>query len=525
MTDSRSAEPTTPHERARSSRWLLVVVLSVQAMVALDTSVVNVALPHIRSALHFSPGDLTWVINAYSLTFGGLIMLGGRIGDQIGRRRALLAGLVVFGVASLAGGLAQNPAELIAARAAQGVGAAVLAPIAFTLISVHVPAGPARARALGLWGAAAAVGGAVGVLAGGVLTQWADWRIVLFLNVPMVAFVLVAALRGIPADRANGHPPRLDAPGALLVTAGTSVLVLAVVRTDTHPWGSATTLITLALALALLASFALVETRAPAPLLRPRLLTHRSVVVANVFVLLLFSGQFTAFYFVSLYLQQVLGYSAATTGLAFLPFCAGMPFGSTLASRLVAWVEGRLLLAGGGALAAVGLGWFAATLGVHGSFVVSILGPSTVASIGIGLCVVPMGTAATVGVAPAEAGMAAGLITSSRQIGGSIGLAALATVAITVAGHHHGDARASAAAGYATAVGVGGLLLALAAVLAFLLLPARPSASPVRAPDRPAPGGGEPFHRSTGLNPSPSGNSRTVTDTSDSGTVTTFISR
>ncbi|MBL7491871.1 MFS transporter [Frankia sp. AgB1.9] len=523
MTDSLTAAPTTPQERARPSRWLLAVVLSVQAMVALDTSVVNVALPHIRSALHFSPGGLTWVINAYSLTFGGLIMLGGRIGDQIGRRRAILAGLVVFGVASLAGGLAQNPGELIASRAVQGVGAAVLAPIAFALISVHVPAGPARARALGLWGAAAAAGGAVGVLAGGVLTQWAGWRVVLFLNVPMVAFVLVAALRGVPADRRNGYLPRLDAPGALLVTAGTSVLVLAVVRTDTHPWGSATTLITLVLALALLALFALVETRMPAPLLRLRLLTHRSVVVANVFVLLLFSGQFAAFYFVSLYLQQVLGYSAATTGIAFLPFCVGMLFGSTLASRLVARMDGHLLLAVGGAVAAVGFGWFAATLGVHGSFVVSILGPSIVASVGIGLCVVPMGTAATVGVAPAEAGMAAGLITSSRQIGGSIGLATLATVAITVSGHHHGDARASAAAGYATAVGLSGLLLALAAVLAFLLLPTRPSASAIPASDQLAPGGGEPFPPIRSIGPSASGHSRT--GTSDSGTVTTFISR
>ncbi|MCK9878677.1 MFS transporter [Frankia sp. Ag45/Mut15] len=484
MTDPKTIVPTTTANQTiprypseKSARWLLVVVLLVQAMVALDTSVVNVALPHIRSALDFSPSGLTWVVNAYSLTFGGLIMLGGRIGDMVGRRRALLAGLVVFGVESLAGGLAQSSGELIAFRAMQGVGAAVLAPIAFTLITVYVPAGPERARALGLWGAAAAVGGAVGVLAGGVLTQWAGWRIVLFLNVPIIGFLLAAARRGVPADRREGPAPRPDVVGALLATAGTSMLVLGVIRTDIHPWGSATTLLTLGVAMVLLTAFAVVENRVSAPLLRMRLLTHRSVVVANLFVLLLFSGQFAAFYFVSLYLQQVLDYSAATTGAAFLPFCAGMLLGSTTASRLATRVEGRLLLTVGGALAAVGFGWFAAVLGVDGSFLTSILGPSIVTSTGIGLCVVPMGTAATVGIAPAEAGMAAGLITSSRQIGGSIGLAALATVAIAVTGRHDGGARAALAAGYATAVGVSGLLLGLAAVLAFVALPARSSGS------------------------------------------------
>ncbi|CUU53621.1 drug resistance transporter, EmrB/QacA subfamily [Parafrankia irregularis] len=485
-TGSRTTAPAAPPNPAppeglsgRTLQWLLVVVLLVQAMVALDTSVVNVALPDIQSALDFSPGGLTWVVNAYSLAFGGLIMLGGRTGDLVGRRRALLAGLVVFGVASLAGGLARTPGELIAARAAQGVGAAVLAPIAFTLITVYVPAGPARARALGLWGAAAAVGGAVGVLAGGALTQWAGWRVVLFLNLPVVGFLLAAARRGIPTDRREvpadpreaAPRPRPDVAGALLVTAGTSALVLGVIRTDGHSWGSATTLLTIAAAVVLLAAFVLVETRAAAPLLRMRLLTHRLVVVANLFVLLLFSGQFAAFYFVSLYLQQVLNYSAVATGVAFLPFCAGMLLGSTTASRLAARVEGRLLLAVGGALAAVGFGWFAAALGADGSFLTSILGPSIVTSVGIGLCVVPMGSAATVGVAPAEAGMAAGLITSSRQIGGSIGLAALATVATGVTGRRDGGGPAALAAGYATAVGISGVLLGLAAVLAFFALP------------------------------------------------------
>ncbi|NGO73812.1 MFS transporter, partial [Streptomyces boncukensis] len=484
MTDPFAAPPPSARGAAVRERWLLLVVALVQFLVALDMSVVNVALPDIRASLDFSASGLTWVVNAYALTFGGLLMLGGRTGDVAGRRRTLLAGLALFGLASVGGGCAQSAGHLIAARAAQGVGAAVLTPVALALITVRFPAGPARVRALALWGASAAVGGAVGVLAGGVLTQTAGWRAVLFVNVPFVALGLLAAVRGVPADERHAATPRLDIAGALLATAGTSTLVLGVVRTEQHAWGSATTLLTLALAAALLAGFALVERRTADPLLRLGLLRRRPVIAANLIVLLLFSGQFAAFYFVSLYLQQVLGYGPAATGLSFLPFTAGIVAGSAFATRTAERLGPRALLTCGGAVAAIGFGWFGAVLGADGSFTVSVLGPSVVTSLGLGVCFIPVATAATTGVGPEEAGMASGLVTSSRQIGGSLGLAALSTVAATVTerrGGVSGDAdgggadRLSAlASGYATAVGISGALLAAAALLAYVLLP-RPS--------------------------------------------------
>ena len=386
-------------DSAAQRRWLLVVVLLVQVMVALDMSVVNVALPHMKTALGFTPGALTWVVNAYALTFGGL---------------------VIFGLASLGGGLARDPAQLIAARAVQGIGAAGLTPVAFALITVHFPAGPARSRALGLWGASAALGGTIGVLAGGLLTQSASWRAVLFINIPVVALAFAAAL------------------------------VLGVVRTQTYAWGSPVTLLTLGLA-------------------------GRPVIAANLFVLLAFSGQFAAFYFVSLYLQQVLRFGPAATGYAFTPFCVGITIGAT---RTVGRVGPRFLLVVGGALAAAGLGWLGLAMTTNGSFLTSILGPSVVVSIGLGLCLVPAGVAATIGVRPAEAGMAAGLITSSRQVGGSIGLAILATVAVTVTRDSHAGHPAALASGYATATGAAGGLLALAALAAFVPLPGRRRVTP-----------------------------------------------
>jgi EmrB/QacA subfamily drug resistance transporter len=455
-------------------RWLLAVVLLVQVMVALDMSVVNVALPHIKIALGFTPGALTWVVNAYALTFGGLMMLGGRIGDVAGRRRTLLAGLAIFGLASLGGGLARDPGQLIAARAVQGVGAAALTPVAFALITVHFPAGPARSRALGLWGASAALGGTIGVLAGGLLTQSASWRAVLFVNIPVVAFAFAAALFRVPVDGGGAGGSRPDVLGALLVTAGITALVLGVVRTQSYPWGSPVTLVTLGLAAVLLTAFVLAELRTPTPLLRIGLLTGRPVIAANLFVLLAFSGQFAAFYFVSLYLQQVVGYGPAATGYAFTPFCVGITIGTIVATRTVGRVGPRFLLTGGGAMAAAGLGWFGLAMGPHGGFLTSILGPSMVVSVGLGLCLVPAGIAATIGVRPDEAGMASGLITSSRQVGGSIGLAVLATIAVTVTRDAHSSAHLTAlASGYAAAVEVAAGMLALAALAAFLLLPGR----------------------------------------------------
>jgi len=458
-------------DRSHHARRLLTVALTVQFMVALDMSVVNIALSDIRRGLGFAPEGLLWVVNAYALAFGGLLMLGGRLADLLGARRVLIAGLVLFGAASLAGGLAWSPGALVTARAVQGVGAAALAPVAFALIALAFPAGPARSRALGLWGMAGAAGGAAGVLAGGVLTEVAGWRAVMLVNVPITLFALVGAV-GARLESGSRPGGRLDVAGALLATAGTTLLVLGLVRSATHPWGSVQTLGTLGAAALLLAAFVAVELRAPTPLLRLGLLRGRPVLAANLLVLLLSSGQFASFYFVSLYMQQVLGYGATAAGVAFLPFTAGVVAGSAIATRTVPTSGARRVLATGTAVAALGLAAYAATARADGDFLYSILGPSLICSVGIGMCFVPLGTAATTDVAPEETGMASGLLNSGRQVGGSLGLAILVGVAAQVTGGDHGPVGLSA--GYTAAFWVCAGLLATASLTALLLLPPMP---------------------------------------------------
>ena len=454
----------TVNSQKPGARWLLPVLLAVQFLVSLDMSVVNVALPDIGGGLGFEAESLAWVVNAYALTFGGLLMFGGRLADVAGRRRVLVAGFVVFGLASLVGGLAQTPGQLIAARAVQGVGAALLSPVALALITVNFPSGAARSRALGLWGAAGAVGGAVGVLAGGLLTDWLGWRAVMLVNVPVVVAVLAVVRSGVPADdrRGSGSGPRLDALGALLGTAGTSLLVLGLMRTETHGWTAWQTGGVLGAGVALLAVFAVVETRVRQPLLRLGILAQGPVLAANVFALLMSAGQFAAFYFTSLYLQQVLGSGPTAAGSAFLPFCVGVVVGSVIAARMVGRVGSGVLLLVGGLLGAAGIAWFAAAVAVDGGFWLSVLVPSAVASVGIGMCFVPLGTAATYGVAPAETGMAAGLLNSSRQVGGAVGLGVLVTVAASAGG----DGAEGLVDGYAAAYWVAAGLLAAAALAA-----------------------------------------------------------
>ncbi|MET7357479.1 MFS transporter [Streptomyces sp. NPDC005562] len=473
-----------PSPNAQHGRLLLPVLLTVQFLVSLDMSVVNIALPDMGDDLGFAPDSLLWVVNAYALAFGGLLMLGGRLADLVGRRRTLTWGFALFGAASLAGGCALAPGQLIAARAVQGAGAAALAPVALALITVHYAAGPARSRALGLWGVSGALGGAVGIMAGGLLTDWVGWRSVMLVNVPVVLAALIAARRGVTADRRTGPAPRLDVTGALLVTAGATLLVLGLARTQTHGWTTATTLGTLAASVALLAAFVAVEARKREPLLRLGLLgtAHRPVRSANVFALLMSSGQFAAFYFTSLHLQQVMAYGPTAAGAAFLPFCAGVVAGSAVATRTVGRFGERTLLVAGGLLGAAGFGWFALTAEPGSTFLGSVLGPSIVASVGIGLCFVPLGSAATGGVAPEETGMASGLLNSSRQLGGSLGLAVLVTVAASATGQGRG--RAALADGHAAAFAVSAGLL-VAAALATAVLHGRRTA-PAAAPPAPA---------------------------------------
>ncbi|MFI9629573.1 MFS transporter [Streptomyces sp. NPDC052042] len=449
---------------------VLAAAAVAQFVFALDMSVVNIALPAVRAALGFAPLDLSWVVHVYALTFGGLLLLGGRACDLYGRRRLFVLGLTVFGVCSLAGGLAQEPWQLIAARAGQGLGAAAAAPAALALLTTTFPEGPRRTRALGIWSAVNAAGGALGVLAGGLLTQYAGWRWVMLINLPFVAAALTLVPAGVPAGTPSGPRGRPDALGAVLATGGIGLLVFGTVRTDSHGWASAATVVPLCAAVVLLAAFAVAEARAEAPLLRLGLLRSRWVAGANTLVFLAAAGQFAAFYFVSLYMQQVLGMGAAATGAAFLPFSVGLVAGTVIATRITSSRSPRAALVSGALLAAVGLAWFAA-IRPDGSFLVDVLGPSLLTSFGTGLVLAPVAAAATTGVARDEAGMASGFFNSSRQLGGCVGLAVLATVAAHRTGSGTGPAAANA--GYAVGLAATAVLFLLAAAVAICVLPGR----------------------------------------------------
>lgn len=455
----------------------LVVVAVVGFLVALDLSVVNVGLPEIAAGLGFGAVGITWVIHAYALTFGGLLLLGGKAADRYGCKRVLLLGLGVFGIASLLGGFAQTPGQLVAARAAQGVGAAALAPAALALLAKAFPEGRARIRAFGVWSATNAAGGALGVLIGGLLTEYVSWRWVMFVNVPMAVVALALAWRGVAADAPVDRTARPDVAGAVLAASGMSLLVFGIVRTDTHPWTSATTLATLVAAAALLVAFGYVErTTRREPLVRLGLFANRSVAGANAFQLLVGAAMASAFFFMSLYLQRVLGKGAAMTGLMFLPFALGVAAGSVLAVKLGYRFAPRTLMVCGGLLTAAGFGWFG-FIGADGSFAADVLGPSLLASVGFGLCLGPVVSTATVGVAPHETGTASGLLSSSRQIGAALGLAALGTAA-----HDRtGDAVTAEALndGYALGLTLCAVLLLAAVLFALAVLPRTRPAEPV----------------------------------------------
>ncbi|MFI8387084.1 MFS transporter [Streptomyces sp. NPDC085540] len=457
----------TSSSGARPGLTLAVVAL-VQFMVSLDLSVVNLGLPRIAAGLGFSAVGLTWVIHAYALTFGGLLLLGGKAADRYGRKRILLLGLGLFGLSSLLGGFAQEPGHLVAARAAQGVGAAALAPATLALLTATFPAGKARIKAFGAWSAANAAGGALGVLMGGVLTEYANWRWVMFVNVPMAACALALAWRGVAAGPPAARGGRPDVLGAVLATAGVTLLVFGVVRTDRYAWTSPVTLTTLAVATVLLAAFVRVElTTSREPLIRLGLFANRSVAGANASVLLIGAAMTSAFYFASLYLQQVLGTGPARTGMMFLPFALALVAGSVLAVKLGYRLAPRTLVVIGGLLAAAGLAWFG-LISPDGGFTTDVLGPSLLTGGGFGLCLGPVASLATAGVAPHESGAAAGLLNSSRQIGASLGLAVLGAAA-----HHRTGGTVTPGTlndGYALGLALGAALVIAAVLVALAVL-------------------------------------------------------
>jgi EmrB/QacA subfamily drug resistance transporter len=445
-------------------RATLLLACLAQFMVILDVSVVNVALPAIRGGLHFSEVDLQWVVNAYTVTFAGFLLLGGRAADLLGRRRVFVAGLVLFALASLAGGISDSQTVLIAARAVQGLGGAVIAPASLSILTTTFPEGAQRNRAVGIWGAMGGAGGAAGVLLGGVITDLLSWRWILFINVPIGLLAAFAAQRFITESRRPMSSRDFDLTGALAATIGLSLLVLGIVRTDQTGWGSAPTLAIIGAGIALLAGFVLVEGRfASAPLMPLRIWASRTLSAANVVVLLVGGSTFAMWFFVSLYLQQVLGYSPIRAGLAFLPMTLCIVAGSTIASRTVARVGAKPLLVGGMAVMTLGLALFT-RITTHGDYAADVLVPGILVGIGIGFAFVPATISAVAGVAPAEAGLASGLVNTARLFGGALGLAVLAAIATD---HTNSELHAGASAHAAL---TSGFQLAFVIAAAFALI-------------------------------------------------------
>lgn len=480
-----------PSPRRAVPTWaVLAIACAAQFMVVLDVSIVNVALPSIRTSLGLSVTGLQWVVNAYTLAFAGFMLFGGRAADLFGRKKVFLTGLTLFTLASLAGGIAANGTTLVVARAAQGLGGAILAPATLSLLTTTYTEPRARARALGAWGATAGSGGAFGVLAGGLLTDLASWRWVLFVNVPFGALLLAGAAIALRESRGEaGGLHHLDVPGTLTVTAGLSLGVYGIVSTDTHPWTSAHTLVTLAVSVALLAAFVRLEQRAPAPIVPLRIFRLRSLSAANGLAVIVGGAMFSMFFFTTLYLQGVLGFSPLRAGLAFLPVTAMIITGAQVSGRLVARFGARPLLLAATVTNALALAWLS-RIGADGGYWTHVFGPTALLGAGLGTSMVPLMFAATAGVAPGEQGLAAGLINTTRMLGGAVGLAALATIATGRTTALLGAGRPSAGAlnealtaGYSRALVVSAI--AVAGAIAIVLALPHPGRRPPRPVEEP----------------------------------------
>jgi EmrB/QacA subfamily drug resistance transporter len=461
-----SAPEPESNAHAHVPTWaVLAIACAAQFMVVLDISIVNVALPKMGQSLTMNQNQLQWVVNAYALTFAGFLLLGGRAGDLFGRKRIFLLGLTVFVAASLVGGFAQNGTMLEIARAAQGLGGAILAPSTLSLLTTTYTEQRERARALGLWSATAGSGGAFGVMAGGILTDELSWRWILFVNVPIGVLLFAAASAALKESRGQIRTiGALDIPGTITVTGGLAVLVYGIVSTNQHAWGSARTLVTLAIAVVLLGAFVAIERYTPQPLVPLRIFKMRALSSANGVAVAVGALMFSLFFFLSLYMQDVLHFSALKTGFAFVPGALMIIIGAQTASRTVSKVGPRRLIAIGAACAAIGM-WWLSRLPVSGNYYAHVLPPMMLVSLGLGLCIVPVTVAATSGVDRREAGLASGLVNTTRQVGGALGLAALATIATEHAKGLHTPAaltsgfdRAFLVAGF---IGVAGALLAL----------------------------------------------------------------
>jgi EmrB/QacA subfamily drug resistance transporter len=412
--------------------WLILCIACIaQFMVVLDVSIVNVALPRMGHDLHFTQSSAQWVVNAYVLTFAGFLLLGGRACDFFGRRRVYITGIILFTLASIGAGVAQTGAQMITIRAIQGVGGAILSPATLTII-VTTFAGPRLPKAIGAWSAVAGAGGAVGGLLGGILTGWASWRWVFFINVPFGIIAGTVAAMYLREMRNRGATTKLDVTGSVLVTGGLAAAIYAVVNTTTHSWTSSTTLLWLLLGLALLTAFVVWEAKvASHPLVPFTIFKSRPLTTANLMMFLIGGAFFAMWYFLTYYFQFVLGYGPVKAGFAFFPMALAIIIGAQLSSRLLSKTGVRPLLQIGAVLATLGFLWIS-LIKPADSYAGHILFPSFVCAFAMGMLFAPLATAATSGVDRADAGLASGILNTARQVGGSLSLAILATIATDV---------------------------------------------------------------------------------------------
>ncbi|WP_405654799.1 MFS transporter [Streptomyces sp. NBC_00019] len=422
---TQSPAPSGPASRSSHPGIALTVIAACQLMVVLDATIVNIALPHIQTALNLSTTNLTWVVSAYTLTFGGLLLLGGRAGDILGRRRVFIAGILLFTFASLLGGFAQEPWQLIAARVLQGMGGAIASPTSLALITTTFPEGPERNRAFGIFAAVSAGGGAIGLLAGGLLTDWLDWRWVLFVNVPIG--ILIAALAPRYINESERRPGRFDFTGALTSTLGMVALVYGFIRAASDGWRDSLTLGAFGAAVILLAAFILVESRAKEPITPLRMFADRNRWGTYVIMISLAAAMFGMFFYIVLFVQNVLGYSPIRAGLAFLPVTVVIAMGAGISQRLLPVLGPKPFLTVGTTLVTIGLAW-QSLVDSGSSYVGGVLGPMLLFGFGMGLNFVTLTVTAVSGVASHEAGAASALLNTTQQVGGALGLSILTTV-------------------------------------------------------------------------------------------------
>ncbi|MDX6692383.1 MAG: hypothetical protein QOG15_3840 [Solirubrobacteraceae bacterium] len=415
----------------RQKWFALALLATTQFVIVLDAAIVNVALPTVQKSLVISQDNLSWVVNAYVLTFGGFLLLGGRLADLLGRRRLFVAGLFIFSVASLLGGMSSNEGQLIAARALQGFGGALLAPAALSMVTNMFAEGAERNKALGIWGAVSGSGGAAGVLLGGLLTEYLGWEWVFWVNVPIGIAAALLAPRMLRESRKESGTRTFDVAGAVTVTGGLALLVFTLVDANRAGWDSTQTIGLLIVAIALISAFVVIEQRSAAPLVPFGIFRSRTLTGSNITALLVGAALFSMFYFISLYMQQVLHYSAIKAGLSYLPLAIFIVISAGIASQLVTKVGFKPILVTGMVLISVALVWFA-QVDVGGSYLSDLLGPMIVSAIGLGFAFVPVTIGAVSGVSEDDSGLASGLINTAQQVGGALGLSVLVAVSTSV---------------------------------------------------------------------------------------------